>query len=109
LSAQLSGLARLEKIPKYSLSEEAVNDESTASLYVASTPDYKIIDESVFSKDPNRIQAVLKAHGHLPIDRTGGAFGYGIITAMVLDVAMFSTTHKGVVDGVKQTNKNDTV
>jgi hypothetical protein len=64
LSAQLSGLARLEKIPKYSLPEEAINDESTASLYVASTPDYKIIDESVFSKDPNRIQAVLSSCTH---------------------------------------------
>ncbi len=68
MSAQLSGLARLEKIPRYCLFEEAVNDESTASLYVAPTLDYKIIDKDVFSKDQNRIQAVLKAHGHIPID-----------------------------------------
>lgn len=68
MSAQLSRLARLEKIPRYSLFEEAVNDESPASLCVAPTLDYKIIDESAFSKDPNRIQAVLEAHVHIPID-----------------------------------------
>lgn len=109
MSAQLSGLPGLEKIPGYSLFEEAVNDKSGASLAAAPTPDYRIIDKAVVSKDPNKIQAILKVHGHIPTDGTGKAFGYGIITAKGLDAVMVSTTHKGVLDSVKQTNKNDAV
>lgn len=91
MSAQLSGLPGLEKIPGYSLFEETVNDKSGASLAVVPTPDYSIIDKAVVSKDPNKIQAVLKVHGHIPTDGTGKAFGYGIITAKGLDVVMVST------------------
>jgi hypothetical protein len=111
LSAQLSGLPGLEKIPGYRLFEEAINDndESGLSLAVAPTPDYRIIDKALVSKDPNKIQAILKTHGHIPTDGTDGAFGYGMITAKGLNAVMVSTSHQGVLDSVKQTNKNDAV
>jgi hypothetical protein len=100
-SAQTSGLTGLDKIPGASLVENFLGN---GNINPSSTiPDYLDIDKAVIASDPKSIQAVLQAHGHIPKDGSGGAFGYGIITKYgKFDAVIVSTTHKGVLDSVKQ-------
>jgi hypothetical protein len=52
--------------------------------------------------------AVLKAHGIIPKDGSK-AFGYGLLTDKGLDAVIVTTTHAGVLDSIKQKDKNDPV
>jgi hypothetical protein len=55
------------------------------------------------------IRAKILAHGIIPTDGTGGAFGYGILTDAGLDGVIVTTTHGGVLDSEKQSSAADTV
>jgi hypothetical protein len=106
-SAQSTGLSALKNIPGYSMFEETLNDKAGSSIAAIGTPDYRIIDKAVIAKSSNNVQAVLQAHGHIPTNGEGGAFGYGILTTQGLNAIMVSTTHKGVYDSEDQRNAND--
>ena len=106
-SAQSTGLSALKNIPGYSMFEETLNDKAGASTAAIGTPDYRIIDKAVIAKSANNVQAVLQAHGHIPTNGDGGAFGYGILTTQGLNAVMVSTTHKGVYDSEDQKGTND--
>jgi hypothetical protein len=102
-SAQSSSLMGLENIPGFDLFKELARDNNN----VATSQDYLDIDKAVVGKTANKVQAVLQAHGHIPKDGSGGAFGYGILTTQGLNAIMVSTTHAGVLDSEDQRNAND--
>ena len=104
-SAQPSGFVGLDKIPGANLLEKFLgNGNSNPSS--ASAP-YLDIDKAVIAKSSKEVQAVLQAHGHIPTNGEGGAFGYGLLTNQGLKAVMVSTTHKGVYDSEDQRNAND--
>ncbi len=64
--------------------------------------------KSVFVRtNPNGLDAIHRTHGLIPRDGSGGAFGYGLLTAKGLDAVIVSTTHQGVLDSEVQRNAND--
>ena len=99
----------MDKIPGASLLEKFLGNGNNNPN--SGNPNYLDIDKAVIATDPKKIQAVLQAHGHIPKDGTGGAFGYGILTEKGgFDAVIVSTTHKGVLDSVKQNgDKNNPV
>lgn len=105
-SAQSSGLMDLENIPGFDLFKEMAKDNNVATSQDANE-DYLDIDKAVVGKTANKVQAVLQAHGHIPKDGSGGAFGYGVLTTQGLNAIMVSTTHAGVLDSEDQRNAND--
>jgi hypothetical protein len=48
------------------------------------------------------LNAVFQTNGAIPVDGSGGAFGYGIITSAGLSAVIVSTTHLGVRDSITQ-------
>ena len=60
-------------------------------------------------KNPSGLDAIFKTHGLIPRDGSGGAFGYGLLTAKGLDAVIVSTIHKGVLDSETQRNANDPI
>jgi len=104
-SAQSSGLAGLENIPGFDIFKEMTRDKNVVTQ--DANEDYLDIDKAVVAKAANKVQAILQAHGHIPKDGSGGAFGYGILTTQQLSAIMVSTTHAGVLDSEDQRNAND--
>jgi hypothetical protein len=104
-SAQSSGLAGLENIPGFDIFKEMARDKNVVTQ--DANEDYLDIDKAVVAKAANKVQAILQAHGHIPKDGSGGAFGYGILTTQQLSAIMVSTTHAGVLDSEDQRNAND--
>ncbi len=107
-SAQSSGIAGLDKIPGVNLLEKFLGNGNINPT--SGNPDYLDIDKAVIATNPKNIQAVLQAHGHIPKD-SNKPFGYGILTEKGgFDAVIVSTTHKGVLDSVKQNgDKNNPV
>ncbi len=106
-SAQTSGFAGLDKNHGASLLEKFLGNGNNNPS--SGNPDYLDIDKAVIASDPKSIQAVLQTHGHIPKD-SNKPFGYGIITKDGnFNAVIVSTTHKGVLDSVKQKNENDPV
>jgi hypothetical protein len=62
----------------------------------------------VFRSNSGIPLAIFKAHGIIPKDGSA-AFGYGLLTDKGLDAVIVTTTHAGVLDSIKQKNKNDPV
>ncbi|MDF0681610.1 MAG: hypothetical protein P0116_11665 [Candidatus Nitrosocosmicus sp.] len=104
-NAQSSGLSGFESIPEFNMFKEMIGDNNIAAQNA--NEDYLDIDKAVVAKAANKVQAVLQAHGHIPKDGSGGAFGYGILTTKGLSAIMVSTTHAGVLDSEDQRNAND--
>ncbi len=104
-SAQSSGLSGLDNIPGFDIFKEMIGDNNVAAPNA--NKDYLDIDRAVVAKSVNKVQAVLQAHGHIPKDGSGDAFGYGILTTQGLNAIMVSTTHAGVLDSEDQRNAND--
>jgi hypothetical protein len=105
-SAQSNGLIGLDNIPGYDIFKEMASDSNSASTQDTNA-DYLDIDKAVVGKTAKNVQAILQAHGHIPKDGSGGAFGYGILTSQGLNAIMVSTTHAGVLDSEDQRNAND--
>jgi len=103
--AQSAGLGGLENIPGFDMFKDMAGDNNVATQ--DANEDYLDIDKAVVAKYANKIQAVLQAHGHIPKDGSGDAFGYGILTTQGLNAVMVSTTHAGVLDSEDQRNAND--
>jgi hypothetical protein len=103
-NAQSIELPSIENIPGYKLFENLRNNEDQPNT---ADKDYLEIDKAIIAKAANKVQAVLQAHGHIPKDGSGGAFGYGILTNQELSAIMVSTTHAGVLDSEDQKNAND--
>ena len=104
-SAQSSGSVGLENIPGFDIFKEMTRDNNVVTQNANDA--YLDIDKAVVAKAANKVQAVLQAHGHIPKDGSGGAFGYGILTTQQLSAIMVSTTHAGVLDSEDQRNAND--
>jgi hypothetical protein len=105
-SAQSNGLIGLDNIPGFDIFKEMASDSNSASTQDTNA-DYLDIDKAVVGKTAKNVQAILQAHGHIPKDGSGGAFGYGILTSQGLNAIMVSTTHAGVLDSEDQRNAND--
>ncbi|NOJ32863.1 MAG: hypothetical protein DA329_12070 [Candidatus Nitrosocosmicus sp.] len=86
---------------------------SPASIAFASTSsddeDFLNIREATIDADSDEMSAFLQTHGHIPTDGSGGAFGYGILTAEGLNAVVVSTTHSGVLDSEEQSDADDPV
>jgi len=109
-NAQSTGFPGLDKIPGLDIFNKFVGEHNSNNNGPPnSNADYLDIDKAVVGTDAKKVQAVLQAHGHIPKDGSGGAFGYGILTTKDISAVMVSTTHKGVLDSKEQKNKNDPV
>lgn len=107
-SAQSAGFPGLDKLPGFDIFKGLISgDNNNKNPSVTSNPDYLDLDKAVVASAANKVQAVLQAHGHIPTNGNGGAFGYGILTSQGLNAIMVSTTHKGVLDSEDQRNAND--
>jgi hypothetical protein len=82
-------------------------------MLVSALSDLLKLDRALVLKTPRGLYAALIAHGIIPKDGTGGAFGYGLLTAkggsVQTDAVIVTTTHAGVLDSSVQKNKNDPV
>lgn len=83
------------------------SNSGSSNAVPQASEDYHDIDKAVIAKAVNKVQVVLQAHGHIPTNGDGGAFGYGILTIQGLNAVMVSTTHKAVLNSEDQRNKND--
>ncbi|MGD9672569.1 MAG: hypothetical protein AB7U98_03700 [Candidatus Nitrosocosmicus sp.] len=106
-SAQSNGLMGLENIPGFDIFKEMAGDSNIVASTQDANADYLDIDKAVVGKTAKNVQAILQAHGHIPKDGSGGAFGYGVLTTQGLNAIMVSTTHAGVLDSEDQRNAND--
>jgi hypothetical protein len=107
-SAQSNGLSGFDKIPGFDIFKEMIGENNNVAAQNANE-DYLDIDKAIVAKAVNKVQAVLQAHGHIPKDGNGGAFGYGILTTQGPSAIMVSTTHAGVLDSKEQRNANDPI
>jgi hypothetical protein len=82
-------------------------------MLVSALSDLLKLDRALVLKTPKGLYAALIAHGIIPKDGSGGAFGYGLLTAkggsVQTDAVIVTTTHAGVLDSSVQKNKNDPV
>jgi hypothetical protein len=107
INAQTSNLLGLEEILGLDKLRDLIGDHIVINPPSNTNEDYLEIDKAVVAKAANKVQAVLQAHGHIPKDGSGGAFGYGVLTTQGLNAIMVSTTHAGVLDSEDQRNAND--
>lgn len=98
-------------IPLLGLVAAAVVGTFLAPVLATAVEDFLTIDRALVSVDneDEEISALLKAHGIIPKDGSGGAFGYGILTEAGLDGVIVTTTHKGVKDSELQDSASDPV
>lgn len=106
-SATIADLPRLDQIPGLDKLRDLIGDKFPINTSPSTNEGYLDVDKAVVSKLGNKVHAILQAHGHIPKDGSGGAFGYGILTTQGLNAIMVSTTHAGVLDSEDQRNAND--
>jgi hypothetical protein len=98
-------------IPLLGLVAAAVVGTFLAPVLARAVEDFLTIDRALVSVDneDEEIAALLKAHGIIPKDGSGGAFGYGILTEAGLNGVIVTTTHAGVKDSELQEDASDPV
>ncbi len=82
-------------------------------ILVSALTDLLKLDRALVLKTPKGLYAALIAHGVIPKDGKGGAFGYGLLTAkggsVQTSAVIVTTTHAGVLDSSVQKDKFDPV
>lgn len=106
-NAQSTGLSGFDKLPGFDIFKGLIGGDNNNNPSITANEEFLDVDKAVVAKAAGKVQAVLQAHGHIPTNGNGGAFGYGILTTQGLNAIMVSTTHKGVLDSEDQRNAND--
>lgn len=89
-----------------------IDDIATTMVLVStssSDDDFLNIRETAINANSEEMNAFLEAHGHIPTNGDGDAFGFGVLTIQGLDTVVVSTTHAGVQDSEEQSDANDPV
>lgn len=73
---------------------------NTPPITGLASPSYLIINTAIIQSAG--LGALIQTNGIIPTDGSGGAFGYGIITAQGLAAVIVATTHQGVRESVAQ-------
>jgi hypothetical protein len=73
---------------------------NTPQNTASTNPGYLTINQAVVQSAG--LTAIYRTNGFIPVDGSGGAFGYGIITSAGLSAVIVSTTHLGVRDSITQ-------